>query len=115
MSLLEQGAVSLAKPGFIPCDVRMFPYHHVDVFTERPLEGNPLAVFTAPGDLSGTEMQQIAREMNLAETVFVLAPESPRAVARLRIFTPRRELTFAGSSDRGRRFDASCTALRPSR
>lgn len=77
-------------------DVLSYPYHHVDVFTERALVGNPLAVFTAPGGLSDREMQAIALELNLAETVFVFPPVTEGSVARLRIFTPRRELTFAG-------------------
>ena len=76
--------------------MRTFPYHHVDVFTDRVLEGNPLAVFTEPGDLSNAEMQAIALEMNLAETVFIFPPVSSGSLAQLRIFTPRRELAFAG-------------------
>ncbi len=75
---------------------RSFAFEHVDVFTERIFEGNPLAVFTEPGDLSEREMQAIALELNLAETVFVLPPVSRGSLARLRIFTPRRELPFAG-------------------
>ncbi len=75
---------------------RSFAFEHVDVFTERVFEGNPLAVFSEPSGLSGDEMQAIALELNLAETVFVLPPVTPGSLARLRIFTPRRELTFAG-------------------
>ncbi|MFE1597298.1 PhzF family phenazine biosynthesis protein [Methylobacterium sp. ID0610] len=68
----------------------------LDVFTERPLAGNPLAVVLDAEGLDGAAMQAIAREFNLSETVFVLPPEQPRHRARLRIFTPARELPFAG-------------------
>ena len=71
-------------------------YFVVDVFTERVLEGNPLAVVMNPGWLTTGQMQAIAREFNLSETVFVLEPNDPIDTARLRIFTPSRELPFAG-------------------
>ncbi|MEH3118977.1 MAG: PhzF family phenazine biosynthesis protein [Methylorubrum populi] len=68
----------------------------LDVFTDTPLAGNPLAVVLDAEGLDGDAMQAIAREFNLSETVFVLPPEEPRHRARLRIFTPARELPFAG-------------------
>lgn len=68
----------------------------VDVFSDVPLRGNPLAVFPDGDGLSDAEMQAIAREMNLSETTFVLPPESPDADYRVRIFTPASELPFAG-------------------
>jgi trans-2,3-dihydro-3-hydroxyanthranilate isomerase len=68
----------------------------LDVFTRRPLAGNPLAVVLDAEGLDDARMQAVAREFNLSETVFVLLPESPRQRARLRIFTPARELPFAG-------------------
>jgi trans-2,3-dihydro-3-hydroxyanthranilate isomerase len=68
----------------------------LDVFTSRPLTGNPLAVVLDSGGLASTAMQAIAREFNLPETVFVLAPSDASARAKLRIFTPGRELAFAG-------------------
>lgn len=71
-------------------------YHILDVFTERAFGGNPLAVVLEAGNLSAVEMQAIAREFNLSETVFVLMPTSPGHTARIRIFTPSRELPFAG-------------------
>jgi trans-2,3-dihydro-3-hydroxyanthranilate isomerase len=73
-------------------------YHFVqlDVFTDRPFCGNPLAVFPEAEGLSDERMQQIAREMNLSETVFVLPSEEEEALRRLRIFTPATELPFAG-------------------
>ncbi len=71
-------------------------YHLLDVFTDRPLAGNPLAVVSAADDLGPEQMQAIAREFNLSETVFVLTPRNKLHSARLRIFTPQRELPFAG-------------------
>jgi trans-2,3-dihydro-3-hydroxyanthranilate isomerase len=70
-------------------------YFVVDVFTDVPLEGNQLAVFPAADGLASEQMQRLAREMNFSETLFVLAPEDD-GDARVRIFTPRRELPFAG-------------------
>jgi trans-2,3-dihydro-3-hydroxyanthranilate isomerase len=70
-------------------------YVVVDVFTDVPLEGNQLAVFTDGAGLSAETMQRLARELNLSETVFVLAPERG-GDARIRIFTPTAELPFAG-------------------
>ena len=71
-------------------------YHVLDVFTDAPLVGNPLAVVTDAKGLDGARMQAIAREFNLSETVFVLPPENTHHRARLRIFTPTSELPFAG-------------------
>ncbi len=68
----------------------------LDVFTTKPYSGNPLAVVTDGDGLSQARMQDIAREMNLSETVFVQKPTSDRALARLRIFTTTRELPLAG-------------------
>jgi trans-2,3-dihydro-3-hydroxyanthranilate isomerase len=67
-----------------------------DVFTDRAFGGNPLAVFPDGRGLSPAEMQAIAREFNLSETVFVLPAERPEHTRRLRIFTPAAELPFAG-------------------
>ncbi|MBK8996591.1 MAG: PhzF family phenazine biosynthesis protein [Myxococcales bacterium] len=66
-----------------------------DVFTDRPLAGNQLAVFTDAGALPGEMMQALAREMSFSETVFLSRPEQG-GHARLRIFTPTREVPFAG-------------------
>ncbi len=71
-------------------------YHVLDVFTDRALSGNPLAVVEDADALDGDRMQAIAAEFNLSETVFLLRPRRDDAVARLRIFTPQRELPFAG-------------------
>ncbi len=70
--------------------------HVVDVFTDRPLAGNQLAVVLGAEDIPGEVMQLIAKEMNLAETAFVLPPENPAHAAKVRIFTPAVELPFAG-------------------
>jgi trans-2,3-dihydro-3-hydroxyanthranilate isomerase len=70
-------------------------YVIADVFTDRPLEGNGLGVFTDGRGMSAELMQRIARELNLSETVFVL-PAERGGDARLRIFTPAEELPFAG-------------------
>lgn len=75
---------------------RAYRYSVVDVFTKAPLEGNPVAVFLEGDDLSDREMQAIARELNLSETVFVFPPSRADCVARLRIFTPAAEMPFAG-------------------
>ena len=68
----------------------------VDVFTERALAGNPLAVVLEADGLSQAQMQAIARETNLSETTFVLPPENREHAAKVRIFTPYVELPFAG-------------------
>jgi trans-2,3-dihydro-3-hydroxyanthranilate isomerase len=70
--------------------------HTLDVFTERRFGGNPLAVVHDADALDGKEMQVIARELNLSETVFLLKPANPAHSAKIRIFTPGRELPFAG-------------------
>lgn len=72
------------------------PFMQVDVFTDRPYLGNPVAVVLDAGGLDPEAMQAIARWTNLSETTFVLAPDDPRADYRLRIFTPGAELPFAG-------------------
>lgn len=79
-------------------------YHVVDVFTQQPLEGNALAVFPDGSGLDDATMQSIAREMNLSETVFVFPATLPDCTARLRIFTPAREVIFAGHPTVGTSF-----------
>jgi trans-2,3-dihydro-3-hydroxyanthranilate isomerase len=93
-----------------------YRFTQLDVFTTEPFAGNSLAVFPEAAGLSDDQMMKIAREMNLSETVFVLAPDSnqqsvnsnqpanqqvtagtgPNVLRRLRIFTPTREIPFAG-------------------
>jgi trans-2,3-dihydro-3-hydroxyanthranilate isomerase len=83
-------------------------YEIVDVFTDRPFAGNPLAVVFGADSLAGDQMQVLAREFNLSETVFVLPPSSSSATYRARIFTPSTELPFAGHPSLG----AAVTAVR---
>lgn len=71
-------------------------YHVLDVFTDTPFAGNPLAVVVDADGLSPERMQAVAREFNLSETVFLLEPRNPVHTARARIFTPTAELPFAG-------------------
>lgn len=88
-----------------------YRFTQLDVFTNEPFAGNPLAVFPEAEGLTDDEMMKIAREMNLSETVFVLKPDSnqqtadskqqeagaqPSVLRRLRIYTPAREIPFAG-------------------
>ena len=73
-----------------------YKFFQLDVFTDHAFGGNPLAVFPEAEGISDEQMQQIAREMNLSETVFVLPSEKEDALRRLRIFTPGNELPFAG-------------------
>jgi trans-2,3-dihydro-3-hydroxyanthranilate isomerase len=75
---------------------RHYRLRWVDVFTERALAGNPLAVVLNAEGLSDSEMQRIARETNLSETTFVLPAEHPGHAAKVRIFIPHVELPFAG-------------------
>ena len=71
-------------------------FTQVDVFTDTPLLGNPLAVVHDAGDLGDAQMKAFARWTNLSETTFLLPPTDPRADYRVRIFTPSQELPFAG-------------------
>lgn len=73
-----------------------YHFYTVDVFTHRIFGGNPLAVFPEAQGLEPMQMQQVARELSLSETVFVFPPETPEGTHRLRIFTPGTELPFAG-------------------
>jgi trans-2,3-dihydro-3-hydroxyanthranilate isomerase len=78
---------------------RTYEFIQLDVFTQKPLEGNPLAVFPDARGLSDAEMQALAREMNLSETTFILPREAAieaREGKRVRIFTVEAELPFAG-------------------
>jgi trans-2,3-dihydro-3-hydroxyanthranilate isomerase len=83
-------------------------YEIVDVFTDRPFAGNPLAVVYDAEGLATDQMHTLAREFNLSETVFVLPPADPSATYRARIFTPEAELPFAGHPSVG----AAVTSMR---
>src|SRR5271170_5730736 len=76
----------------------------VDVFTGTQFVGNPLAVILNAEGLSTARMQNIAAEFNLSETTFVLPPKDPAHTARVRIFTPRAEMPFAGHPSVGTGF-----------
>ncbi len=75
----------------------MIRFHTLDVFTDTPFAGNPLAVVLEAGALTTAQMQTIAREFNLSETIFVMAPRDPAHTARVRIFFPTAEIPFAGT------------------
>jgi trans-2,3-dihydro-3-hydroxyanthranilate isomerase len=87
--------------------MRAFPFWRVDVFAARPLEGNALAVFPRPGDLTDAEMLAIAREMNISETTFLQGATLEGADYRTRIFTPGGELPFAGHPTLGSAYVAA--------
>ncbi|HSL23181.1 MAG TPA: PhzF family phenazine biosynthesis protein [Vicinamibacterales bacterium] len=83
--------------------MRQYRYLHLDVFTDRPFEGNQLAVFPQAQGLEPAVMLQIAREMNFSESTFILPPEHKGDV-RMRIFTPGEELPMAGHPTIGSTF-----------
>jgi trans-2,3-dihydro-3-hydroxyanthranilate isomerase len=83
--------------------VSRFRYAVADVFTDTPLQGNQVAVFTDAREIPEDKLQPIAREMNYSETVFVYKPEG-EGHARIRIFTPTAELPFAGHPTLGTAF-----------
>lgn len=84
--------------------MRSLHYEVCDVFTDRALAGNALAVFTDADGVDDAIMQALARETNLSETAFILPATVPEADARLRIFTPTMELPFAGHPTLGSAF-----------
>jgi trans-2,3-dihydro-3-hydroxyanthranilate isomerase len=74
----------------------MLAFHTCDVFTDQPFAGNPLAIVLGADDLTTAQMQTLAREFNLSETIFVQRPRDPAHTARVRIFFPTAEIPFAG-------------------
>jgi trans-2,3-dihydro-3-hydroxyanthranilate isomerase len=90
-----------------------YRYYTLDVFTDQRFGGNQLAVLPAAEGLSSEQMQQIAREFNFSETVFVLPPENPANTCRVRIFTPGSELAFAGHPTVGAGFLLAVTGAVP--
>ena len=88
-----------------------FCYYTCDVFTARMFSGNPLAVLTDARGLDDQTMQSIAREFNFSETTFVTPPADKRNTARVRIFTPSRELPFAGHPTVGTAFVLASTGV----
>ena len=85
-------------------DKQSYRYVVVDVFTDKALEGNPLAVFPDAAGLDDETMQRIAKELNLSETVFVLKATRADCAVQVRIFTPTREMPFAGHPTVGTSF-----------
>ena len=84
--------------------MKQYRYVVVDVFTTEPLAGNALAVFPSAMGLDAATMQKIARELNLAETSFVFPPTREDCAAQVRIFTPTKEMAFAGHPTVGTAF-----------
>lgn len=89
------------------------PFQQVDVFTNIPFKGNPVAVVLDGNKLSTEEMQAIANWTNLSETTFVCKPTDPRADYKLRIFTPNSELPFAGHPTIGSAFAVLKHGIKP--
>jgi trans-2,3-dihydro-3-hydroxyanthranilate isomerase len=88
-----------------------YAFHTLDVFTDTIFGGNPLAVLTDARGLSTEQMERITREFNLSETVFILPPEDSAHTRRVRIFTPGRELPFAGHPTVGTAFLLAATGM----
>jgi trans-2,3-dihydro-3-hydroxyanthranilate isomerase len=88
----------------------MLEFHTLDVFTTTPFSGNPLAVVLGADALSTAQMQTIAREFNLSETIFVQAPDDPKHTAKVRIFFPTAEIPFAGHPTIGCAIHLACSA-----
>ena len=84
--------------------MKIFDFETLDVFTNQPYGGNPLAVFTDAAGLSDEEMQALAAEMNYSETTFVLPPDDPQHDAKVRIFHRTAEMPFAGHPNVGTAF-----------
>src|SRR6266540_1812828 len=113
---VEGGAMPAVPTAQLPLDLdlgrqtrELHRYFVVDIFTDTPLEGNQLAVFTDGRPFSSEQMQRLARELNLSETVFIL-PSQAGGDVHMRIFTPGTELPFAGHPVLGTAFVAG-TAL----
>jgi trans-2,3-dihydro-3-hydroxyanthranilate isomerase len=87
----------------------MLSFHTCDVFTDRPFAGNPLAIALGADTLTPEQMQTIAREFNLSETIFVQTPVNPAHKARVRIFFPTAEIPFAGHPTIGCAIHLACT------
>ena len=92
---------------------RITPFKQIDVFTQVPFKGNPVAVVLNGDKLSTTEMQQIAKWIHLSETTFVCTPTNSQSDYRLRIFTPQNELPFAGHPTIGSAYAVLKSGLTP--
>jgi trans-2,3-dihydro-3-hydroxyanthranilate isomerase len=94
-------------------DGLLYRFYTADVFTHQRFGGNPLAVFPQAEGLTTQQMQTLAREFNLSETVFVLPPQNPQHTCQVRIFTPAAELPFAGHPTVGTAFLLTAIAQVP--
>jgi len=90
------------------------PFYQVDVFSDKLFGGNPLAVFMKGENFKEEQLQQVAREMNLSETTFISPPSNPNASFDVRIFTPTKEIPFAGHPTLGTAFVIKYSGLIPS-
>lgn len=86
-------------------------FHTCDVFTDQPFAGNPLAIVLGADGLATGQMQTLAREFNLSETIFVQAPVNPAHTARVRIFFPTAEIPFAGHPTIGCAIHLACAGV----
>src|SRR5262245_43047280 len=109
----RQPALARSCVGTSELCMSALPFRQVDVFTAVPFKGNPVAVVLDGNGLSAAAMQSIANWTNLSETTFVCAPTHPQADYRLRIFTPRSELAFAGHPTIGSAHAVLRHGLRP--
>jgi trans-2,3-dihydro-3-hydroxyanthranilate isomerase len=91
---------------------KQYAYITIDVFTDRAFAGNPVAVITDARGLAAEQMQAVAAEFNYSESTFVLPPDDPAHTARVRIFTPRNEVPFAGHPNVGTAFAIALLADR---
>ena len=117
-----RGPISFEVPGPIPCtenskaDNSVLPkrrFMQLDVFSGQPMKGNPLAVVVDADGLDEVSMRNFARWTHLSETTFLLPPTEPDADYRVRIFTPRQELPFAGHPSVGSAYAAIEAGLVP--
>jgi trans-2,3-dihydro-3-hydroxyanthranilate isomerase len=92
--------------------LKRFQYITVDVFTDRAFAGNPVAVITDAQGLTTEQMQRVAAEFNYSESTFVLRPDDAARTARVRIFTPKNEVPFAGHPNIGTAFAIALVAQR---
>src|SRR5215813_5142302 len=95
-----------------PSMPKRYEYITVDVFTDQAFAGNPVAVVTDARGLSAQDMQRVAAEFNYSESTFVLPPADAAHTARVRIFTPRDEIPFAGHPNVGTAFAVTLVAER---
>src|SRR5436190_13135158 len=98
------GLAAFAMPQTIPGTAKAYRYVHLDVFTDRRLQGNQLLVFVQPAGLDADTMQALTRESNLSECTFVFPPEQAGTDSRVRIFTRTAETPFAGHPTIGTAF-----------